>query len=469
MSEQVKSEAKILEEKLSYKKESCYENFKAVASGELKTYCDSYIKALNAGKTEREYVKESIAYLKALGFKPFDPKATPAPGDKIYLNNRGKSLIAAVIGSRPLEDGLRITASHVDSPRLDIKPAPLYEDNELSFFKTHYYGGIKKYQWVAIPLALHGTVVKKDGSAVEVCIGEKESDPVLCISDLLPHLSHKAQDSRTASELITGEELNVILGSEPYGSEDDVKKRVKLNTLRLLNERYGITENDFSSAELEIVPAFKARYIGLDESLIGAYGHDDRVCAYTSLTALGTVTAPEYTALCILADKEEVGSEGNTGLNSNLLSDFVSLLCKRSSCDVEIALQNSKCLSADVNAAFDPTFPSVMDPMNSSYLNYGPVVTKYTGSRGKGGTSDASAEFMAEVRAILDGANVPWQTGELGKVDEGGGGTVAKFIAALGVDVVDVGVALLSMHAPYEIASCLDVLAIHKAFVAFYK
>ncbi len=467
MADKPKTEAKLLEERLTFNRENCFKKFKDAVKDELRPYCDGYIAALNEGKTEREFAAFAVRYLEERGFKPFDAKTRYTAGDKVYLNNRGKSVVAAVIGSRPLEDGLRITAAHIDSPRLDIKPNPLYEDKELAYFKTHYYGGIKKYQWVAIPLALHGVVAKKDGSVVEVTVGEREDDPVLCATDILPHLSHKLQNDRKAPEVIKGEELNILLGSEPYG-DDSVKSPVKLNILRILNERCGITEADFSSAELEVVPAFKARYMGLDQSLIGAYGHDDRVCAYTALTALGELEGPEHTSLCILADKEEVGSDGNTGLNSDLLFNFAGLLAKREGCDREVVLMRSKCLSADVNAAFDPTFPSVSEPANSSYLNYGPVVTKYTGARGKSSTNDASAEFMAEVRAVLDNAGVPWQTGELGKVDEGGGGTVAKFISALGVDVVDVGVALLSMHAPYEVAACLDVLAMHKAFVAFY-
>lgn len=467
MDEEKKTEAKLLEERLLRERTSCFKKFKDEVKDELRPYCDGYIAALNEGKTEREFTSFAIKYLKERGFAPFDPKTRCSSGDKVYFNNRGKSLIAAVIGTRGLEDGLRITAAHIDSPRLDLKPNPLYEDSELSYFKTHYYGGIKKYQWVAIPLAIHGVVAKKDGTVVEIAIGERDDDPVLCVTDILPHLSQKIQNDRKAPEVIKGEELNVLLGSEPYG-DSSVKNPVKLNIMRILNERYDITEADFNSAELEVVPAFRARYMGLDKSLIGAYGHDDRVCAYTSLTALGALDSPEYTSLCVLADKEEVGSDGNTGLNSDLLFNFVSLLARREGCDRELVLMNSKCLSADVNAAFDPSFPSVMEPMNSSYLNYGPVVTKYTGARGKSSTNDASAEFTAQVRAALDNAGVPWQTGELGKVDEGGGGTVAKFISSLGVDVVDVGVALLSMHAPYEVASCLDVLAMHKAFSAFY-
>ncbi len=461
-----KNSFKDLEKRLKMNSVSCFEKFDAKTDTE--NYCNGYIDALNQGKTEREFNEFSITYLESKGFVPFDPKIRYKAGAKVYRNNKNKSLIAAVIGRRCLEDGLLITAAHIDSPRLDLKPNPLYEDKELAFFKTHYYGGIKKYQWVAMPLALHGVIVKKDGETVKVRIGEDRDDPVFCITDLLPHLSHKLQDQRTAKDVISGEELNLLLGSRPYG-DDSIKEKVKLNILRLLNEKYGITESDFNSAELEIVPAFDAKYVGFDKSLVGAYGHDDRVCAYTSLTAIAEINKPEYTSLCVLADKEEIGSEGSTGLNSDFLFNFVSLLCKRAGEDSEIVLYNSKCLSADVSAAFDPTFDTVMDPRNCAYLNYGPSIMKYTGSGGKSGTNDAPAEFMAEIREIMDGAGVPWQTGELGKVDEGGGGTVAKYIAAMGVDVVDIGVALLSMHAPYEIASCLDIVASKRAFTAFYN
>lgn len=308
----------------------------------------------------------------------------------------------------------------------------------------------------------------KDGTSVDIQIGEAESDPVFCITDILPHLNKKIQGDRKTAEVIKGEELNVLLGSEPV-DDDKVKAPVKLNLMRLLNEKYGITEADFNSAEIEVVPAFKARYVGLDRSLVGAYGHDDRVCAYTALTALLQNGAPKHTAVCILADKEETGSNGNTGLESDMLRNFLAVLCRNAGAQPETMLHASRCLSADVGAGFDPTFAEVMERNNAAYLNYGPVVLKYTGAGGKGSTSDASAEFMGEVRALLDGNNLPWQTAELGKVDEGGGGTVAKFVARLGIETVDIGVPLLSMHAPYEIASCLDIYATYEAFAAFYK
>lgn len=467
MSEE-KTEAQLLEEKLSLNKKSCYKDFAGQVEGEIDGYLDGYMRFIDAAKTEREFTARAVERLKKDGFVAFDHQKSYAAGDKIYYNNRGRGLIAAVIGRRPVEDGLRLVAAHIDNPRLDLKPNPLYEDNELGFFKTHYYGGIKKYQWVAIPLALHGVVVKKDGTTVEIVVGEDEGDPVFCITDLLPHLSRQTQDKRTAPEVIKGEELNLLIGSAPV-EDEKIKEKVKLNLLKLLNERYGICENDFHSADLAAVPAFKARYIGFDKSLVGAYGHDDRVCAYTALTALLAADQPEYTAVCVLADKEEIGSTGNTGLDSDFLRNFISLLCRGGHALPEITCRNSKCLSADVDAAFDPTFPEVMERLNSAHLNYGPVVNKYTGRGGKYETSEASAEFMAEIRALFDEAGVPWQTGELGKIDEGGGGTVAVFVAALGIEVVDVGVALLSMHAPLEIASSLDIMATYKAFCAFLK
>ncbi|MEA4911547.1 MAG: aminopeptidase [Oscillospiraceae bacterium] len=463
-----KTKGQALAEQLLMKKRSCFEQLGADAEKKIEAYAADYMAFMDCSKTEREFVKSAAALLTKAGFAPFDPDKIYKAGDRLYWNNRGKSLMAAVVGAQGIAAGADIMAAHIDSPRLDLKPNPLYEDSELGYFKTHYYGGIKKYQWTAIPLALHGVVAKKDGSCVDVCIGEDEGDPVFCVTDILPHLSHKVQDERTTRDVIKGEELNVLIGSVPF-DDSEVAERVKLNLMRLLHEKYGIVEADFNSAELEIVPAFKARYIGLDRSMIGAYGHDDKVCAYTALTALLDTPAPERTALLILADKEETGSDGNTGMHSDMLRSFLTLLCRRAGCDYETVCGKCKCLSADVNAALDPTFPEVHEKRNAAFLNYGPVITKYTGSAGKYGTNDASAEFIAEVRAKLDGKHVPWQTGELGKVDEGGGGTVAKFISALGIDVVDIGVAMLSMHAPFEIVTCADVYATHMAFCAFIQ
>ena len=428
-------------------------------------FCKPYKKFLDDCKTEREAVAVMVGMAKQAGYREFNPKDAYLPGDRVYYNNRGKALILATFGSRPISDGIRIMASHIDSPRLDLKPNPLYEEAQLALFKTHYYGGIKKYQWGAIPLALHGVIVKKNGETVTCAIGEQEEDPVFTVTDLLPHLATE-QMKRTLSEGLKGEELNLLIGCRPF-KDDKVSEKVKLNIIRLLNEKYGIVEEDFLSAELTAVPAFKARDLGIDRSMIGAYGHDDRVCAYTSLMAAMEVRNPAYTTVTVFADKEEVGSDGNTGLNSNYLKYFIKDLAGMHGLSGHEVLSKSTCLSADVNAAFDPTFGDTLDKRNCGYLNYGVVVTQYTGARGKSGTSQASAEFMAEIRSLLDDAQVPWQTGELGKVDLGGGGTVAMYIAALDVDVVDVGVPVLSMHAPFEVVAKNDVYATYLAFKAY--
>ena len=430
-------------------------------------YANGYKKFLDAAKTEREAVKTAIQMAQQKGFEPFEIGKEYRAGDKVYFNNRGKTVAFAVIGKETADNGINITAAHIDSPRLDLKPNPLYEDSELALFKTHYYGGIRKYQWTAVPLALHGVFALKDGSIKEVCIGENDDEPKFVINDLLPHLAQD-QNKRTLNEGIKGEELNVLIGSHPFKA-DEGSELVKLNVLKLLNEKYGICEDDFLSAELEMVPACKACDIGFDRSLIGAYGQDDRVCAYPALTAILNVENPEKTALAILADKEEVGSMGNTGLESDFLRYVVGDIAKMQNVDATVAIRNSKCLSADVNAGFDPTFPDVMDRRNASFLNYGVVVTKYTGARGKSSTSDASAEYVAYVRNMLDKAGIVWQTGELGKVDLGGGGTVAMFIANMGVDVIDLGVPVLSMHAPFETTSKFDVYMCYKAMYEFMK
>ena len=458
------SEFKELKEKLCYKKQNGFMTDFDMAV--VNDFCDGYMNFLSKGKTERLCVKEAVELAKKAGFTEFSVDKKYSAGDKVYVNNHEKSLVFAVIGTEPVENGTRITAAHIDSPRLDLKPNPLYEDSELALFKTHYYGGIKKYQWTTVPLALHGVFCKKDGTAVEVSIGEDPDEPVFVVTDLLPHLAQD-QYKRSAGELIRGEELNVLIGSKPF-KDDEGSELVKLNILNILFEKYGITEEDFLSAELECVPAGKARDIGFDRSMIGSYGHDDRVCAYPCLMAAINVKAPKYTAVSILADKEEIGSDGNTGMNSRLLEFFIEDLASTQGGNGHRALRNSKCLSADVNAAFDPTFPDVMERRNAAFLNYGAVITKYTGSRGKGGTSDASAELMAWVRKILDEQGVVWQTGELGKVDLGGGGTVAKYIANLGVDTVDLGVPVLSMHAPFEVVSKFDVYMTYLAVKALF-
>jgi len=434
---------------------------------ECEAYCEGYKSFLDKAKTEREAVKEAVKAAEEKGFTEFVMGKEYKAGDRVYINNRGKTVAFAVIGKEPIENGVNITAAHIDSPRLDLKPNPLYEDIELALFKTHYYGGIKKYQWTAIPLALHGVFAMKDGSVKEVIIGEDENDPKFVINDLLPHLAQE-QSKRTLNEGIKGEELNVLVGSHPF-KDDKGSELVKLNILKLFNEKYGITEADFISAELEMVPAVKACDIGFDRSMVGAYGQDDRVCAYPALTAVFDVTNPEKTAVAILADKEEIGSMGNTGLNSDFLRYVIGDLAKMQGGDGTVALRNSKCLSADVNAATDPTFQEVMERRNASFLNYGVVVTKYTGARGKSGTSDASAEYMAYVRNMLDNADIIWQWGELGRVDLGGGGTVAQYIANMGVDVVDLGVPVLSMHAPFETTAKLDVYMCYRAMYEFMK
>lgn len=432
---------------------------------EADKFCEGYKDFITLCKTEREAATFAETAAKKAGFVPFEAAANYKPGDKTYFMNRNKAIILTVFGKKSLSEGVKIIASHIDAPRLDLKPNPLYEDSELALFKTHYYGGIKKYQWTAIPLAMHGVVILKNGESLQVSIGEKDDEPKFVITDLLPHLGAE-QGKRTLGEGIKGEELNVLIGSRPFRS-DKGSDLVKLNVLKLLNEKYGIIEADFLSAELEMVPANAAADIGFDRSMIGGYGQDDRVCAYPSLIASLECKTPEHTVLTVLTDKEETGSDGNTGLNSAYLKHFIEDIAKQQGVEARDVLRRSQCLSADVNAAFDPTFPTVHDKMNASYLNKGIVVTKYTGSRGKSGTSDASAEFMGKVRKIFDDANIVWQVGELGKVDEGGGGTVAQYVANLDVDVVDVGVAVLSMHSPFEVVSKLDVYMAYKAFKAF--
>ncbi len=465
MSEE-KSKAELLKEELCLKKEH-FDEVYGDETGKADEFCKGYMNFLNAAKTERECNAYIIEKAKANGFEEFDPAKKYCQGDKIYYNNRSKAVILAVIGKKGMSEGAKIVASHIDSPRLDLKPTPLYEDSEMAYFKTHYYGGLRKYQWSAIPLSLHGVFIKKDGSVVNVNLGEKEDEPQFVITDLLPHLA-KEQSKRTLAEGIKGEELNILIGSRPF-KDDSGSELVKLNILKLLNEKYGITEADFVSAELELVPAFKARDIGFDRSLIGAYGHDDRVCAYPGIEGLFSLDVPEHTAIMVLADKEEIGSDGNTGLNSAFLKYFIADLAESEGIKGRHALSKSQCLSADVNAGFDPNYPSVHDKLNAAFLNHGVVVTKYTGARGKSGTSDASAEFVGKVRAILDEAKVCWQIGELGKVDEGGGGTVAMFLANLNIDVVDLGVPVLSMHAPFEVVAKADVYSTFKACEAFFK
>lgn len=430
-------------------------------------FCEDYKDFINKSKTEREFVNETIELVKKNGFEEYDSDKQYKEGDKFYYNNRGKAIILTVMGKKSLAEGIKIAAAHIDSPRLDLKQNPLYEDKEVALFKTHYYGGIKKYQWTTIPLSLHGVIVKADGETVTVNIGEDKGDPVFCVTDLLPHLADE-QMKRPAPQLIKGEELNILVGSRPF-KDDDISEKVKLNIMKILNEKYGIVEDDFISAELEAVPAFKASDVGFDRSMIGGYGQDDRVCAYPALQAILKCKNPKYTCLTILTDKEETGSDGNTGLNSSYLPYFINNLAKMQGLDGYNVMSASECLSADVNAAVDPTFPDVTEIRNASQINYGVVATKFTGSRGKSGTSDASAEFVGKIRRLFDKNNIIWQTGELGKVDMGGGGTVAQYVANLDIDVIDVGVPVLSMHAPFEVTAKIDVYMAFKSFSVFFE
>ena len=442
-----------------------YVKLTAEQKAEMESYCKRYAAFMDAAKTEREATTWAMAQAEKHGFKPLVWGMDVKPGDKVYLNNRGKSIILGVIGSASLAEGANICAAHVDSPRMDLKPNPLYEDSEIAYFKTHYYGGIKKYQWTAIPLALHGVVYRKDGTVVTVTIGENDTDPVLMISDLLPHLAAD-QMQKTAGQVIAGEQLNVILGSEPI--EGEGADLVKLNIMKLLNEKYGLIEADFQSAELCIVPAGKCREVGLDRSLLGAYGHDDRVCAYAEMEPLFEMGIPTHTAVCVLADKEEIGSVGISGMQSQAFEYFMEILCRAQGVSLTQCFANSFCLSADVSNAYDPNWPETCDRRNNSKLNYGVAICKYTGSRGKGGASDASAEAMGHVRTTLDNAGVLWQIATLGKVDQGGGGTVAAYMANRNIVTVDAGVPVLSMHAPIELVSKLDCYMTMLACKAIY-
>ncbi len=460
-----KTNGEILAEKLLYKKKHAAEILSEQEINEAFDFCKGYREFLDFAKTERRAVNFAKEYAEKNGFVEFKPKTQYNKGDKVYYINRGKAIILVVIGEKSLSEGVKISAAHIDSPRLDLKQVPVYEDSEIAYLKTHYYGGIKKYQWPTIPLALYGTVVKGDGTKVDIAIGDGEDDPVFYVSDLLPHLAQN-QAKKTLSEAIDAESLNLVVGSLPF-KDDKVSEKVKLNLLSILFEKYGIVEADFLSAELEAVPAFNSKDIGFDRSLIGAYGHDDRVCAYPALVAAVKCQNPAYTSVTILTDKEETGSEGNTGLDSDYLRYFIADLAEPYGINAREVLSNSECLSADVNAAFDPNFAEVYERKNACYINYGVVVTKYTGARGKSGTSDASAEYTGKIRNLLDSQKIVWQTGELGKTDIGGGGTVAKYIAGLNVDTIDVGVPVISMHSPFEVVSKLDVYMAYKAFYAF--
>ncbi|MBQ3405330.1 MAG: aminopeptidase [Oscillospiraceae bacterium] len=453
--------------KLFYKQKNIGLTISAEEKSLSDSYCEEYKSFLAVGKTERLATAEAIRLARARGFKEFSPDMELKPGDKIYCSNRGKALMLAIIGKKPLDQGANIAAAHIDSPRLDLKQSPLYEDSEIAFFKTHYYGGIRKYQWVTIPLELCGVVILADGSCVDVEIGSEPTDPVLYITDLLPHLA-SAQKNKKLGEAITGEQLNIIVGSLPV-DEDGESDKVKLSVLKILNEKYRITEEDFLSAELEAVPAIKPRDVGLDRSLIGSYGHDDRVCAFAELKAILDTQDPEKTAVCILADKEEIGSMGVTGMQSMAFEHFMSELCDIQGVKLERCFANSFCLSADVTSAYDPNFPEVYEKRNNARINYGIALSKFTGSGGKSHSSDASAEIVGRVRRMFRNENVVWQMGELGKVDEGGGGTVAMFMANRNIDTIDAGVPVLSMHAPFEVVSKFDCYMTYKGVLAAYQ
>lgn len=436
-------------------------------------FAEGYRIFLSENKTERECAAFFVEEVKRAGFENLDEVIaagkTLKAGDKVYAMNKKKMVAAFVIGKRPVSEGMRILGAHIDSPRLDLKQNPLYEDTDMALLDTHYYGGVKKYQWVTLPLALHGVVAKKDGSVINVCVGEKEDDPVFGVSDLLIHLSSEQLDKK-ASKVIEGEDLNVLVGSIPLESEDE-KECVKANVLRILCEQYDVEEEDFLSAEIEVVPAGKARDYGFDRSMIMGYGHDDRVCAYPSLAAIAEVSDVEYTSVCLLVDKEEIGSVGATGMESrffeNTVAEVMALTGETSALLLRRALRNSKALSSDVSAAYDPNYPSVMEKKNAAYFGRGIVFNKYTGARGKSGSNDASAEYVAEMRKVMDDADVCFQTAELGKVDAGGGGTIAYILGNLDMQVIDSGVAVLNMHAPWEIISKVDLYEAYKGYVAF--
>lgn len=428
-------------------------------------FCEGYKEFLNNAKTERAATLYSEALLKKAGYQPFVPGKKLKAGDKVYKINRAKCVLAATIGKKTLEQGFHLNIAHIDSPRLDLRPVPTYEEKGLAYFRTHYYGGVRKYQWPTIPLALHGVLYRADGSQVVIEVGEKESDPVFCITDLLPHIAAK-QNEKRLPDGITGENLNILIASTPI-EDKEVENRVKLNVLKLLNDTYGITECDFTRAEIEAVPAFKARDIGFDRAMIGGYGQDDRVDAYPALMAEIENKKPAFTSVCVLTDKEETGSDGVTGLNSMYTFHFLQQLCAAQGADYITACEASKCLSADVTAAYDPSFAEAFEPNNGTYAGRGIAIYKYTGSRGKSSTSDASAELVSYLTHLMEKEGIVWQIGEMGKIDLGGGGTVAKYVANQDIDTIDIGVPVLSMHSPFEIVSKSDVYMAYLTFKAF--
>ena len=460
-----------MEEKLFNKKEVGWSSIDTREKEAIYSYCNNYMNFMNKSKTEREAVVTSKAIAEANGFRDLASYETLNPGDKVYFINREKSMYLAVIGTDKLENGLQIVGAHIDSPRLDLKPNPLYEDSGFAYFKTHYYGGIKKYQWTTIPLSIHGVIVKANGEKIEVNIGEDEEDPIFTITDLLPHLAQEQMEKKLKNG-VDGEDLNLLIGSIPYNSSK-ISEKVKLNILNILNQKYGITEADLTSSEIELVPAFKARSLGFDGSMVAAYGQDDKVCAYTSLHAMMELENVKNTAVCILSDKEEIGSMGNTGMESHMFDFFISEILNKLGVNRPNLLDKvfcfSKMLSSDVDAGFDPIYASVSDKHNAGFLGKGISLNKYTGARGKSGASDANAEYVAWVRNILERNDIKYQIAELGKVDIGGGGTIAYIIANKGADVIDCGVPVLSMHAPYEVTSKYDIYSAYKTYKAFWE
>ncbi len=462
-------QAKNLKEKLFRKKQNGWEM--NIDINQIQNFARNYISFLNKAKTERECVKEFKKILEENNFQDIKEKENFKAGDKIYYINRHKNIYAAVIGSDDLKNGFNIIGSHIDSPRLDLKPNPLYESEDLALFKTHYYGGIKKYQWVNIPLSMHGVIVTKD-KKIEINIGEKDDEPIFTIADLLPHLS-KQQDKKKLEEAISGEDLNILVGSIPYETDEEISEKVKLNILNILNQKYGIVERDFVSSEIEFTPAMKAKSLGFDQSLVAGYGQDDRVCAYTSLKALLNINNPKRTAICLLADKEEIGSMGNTGMSSRSFEYFLSEILNKTIGNkpglLDEIFQNTKVLSADVTGAYNPNYPNIYEKNNESYIGHGISVIKYTGSASKGGASDANAEYVGYIRNLFEKNNIAYQNSEMGKIGIGGGGTIAYILADKGTDVIDCGIPVISMHSPYEITSKFDIYNAYKAYEVFYK
>lgn len=465
-----KKEAEELKQKLFNKKENGWNSKTEEQKQEIFDYAKGYIEYMNNSKTEREIIDNSVRIAENNGFKNIEEYETLKAGDKVYYNNRGKSMYLAIIGQNSIEEGMNIIGSHADSPRLDLKPNPLYEDSEFAYLKTHYYGGIKKYQWTTIPLAIHGVIVKTNGEKICVNIGENAEDPIFTITDLLPHLAQD-QMKKKLSEGIEGEDLNLLIGSIPFDA--DVSEKVKLNVLNILNLKYGINEKDLLSSELELVPAMPCRSMGFDSSMVAGYGQDDKICVYASLTALMKIENPMKTAVCIISDKEEIGSVGNTGMESHVFDTFISEILNKLGLNrpnlLEKVFCKSKMLSADVDAALDPIYANVSERNNASYLGRGIGLNKYTGARGKSGASDANAEFVAEVRNIFESNDIRYQIAELGKVDVGGGGTIAYILANKGIDVIDCGVPVLSMHSPYEVTSKFDLYEAHRGYEAFWR